>query len=231
MPPTIRFATDADAAHLQAIYAPYVRDTVISFELEPPDVAEMAARVHKAVAWLVAADEAGVVLGYAYASKHKERAAYQWSVDVSVYLDAAFHRRGLGRGLYTALFGLLRLQGYVNAYAGITLPNAKSQGLHTALGFAPVGVYRHVGYKFGQWHDVAWLSLDLRPREGTPPPPVPLAAIVASPEAQAAWRLARRCSAGRLRLRLERAYHFLPEQRNARSVGEVGEAQDEVRYP
>ncbi len=187
MPPSIRIATEADAARIQAIYAPYVRDTVISFELEPPGVAEMAARRHKAVAWLAAEDGQGQMMGYAYASQHKERAAYQWSVDVSVYLDAAFHRRGVGRGLYTALFGLLRRQGYMNAYAGITQPNANSQGLHTALGFAPVGVYRHVGYKFGQWHDVAWLSLDLLPREASPPPPQPLGAILAAPEAQAAF--------------------------------------------
>src|SRR6185295_13315877 len=110
----------------------------------------------------------------------------QWSVDVSVYIDAAFHRRGVGRGLYTALFGLLRLQGYVNAYAGITQPNAKSVGLHTALGFEPVGVYRNVGYKFGRWHDVAWLSLTLQPHAAEPAPPRGLAEIVDTAEAQAA---------------------------------------------
>jgi L-amino acid N-acyltransferase YncA len=158
-PASVRLASDADAAALQAIYGHYVLNTVISFELEPPSAAEMAGRMRQAAVWLVAEAAPGQVLGYAYAGKHRDRAAYQWSVDVTVYLDPAFHRRGIGRGLYTALFGLLRLQGYVNAYAGITQPNAASVGLHTALGFEPIGLYRGVGYKFGQWHDVAWLGL------------------------------------------------------------------------
>ena len=186
MPAHLRLATVVDAARLAAIYAPYVRDTVISFELEPPTVAEMAARLSKATAWLVAEDGQGQMMGYAYATKHKERAAYMWSVDASVYLEAAFHRRGVGRGLYTALFELLRLCGYVNAYAGITQPNANSTGLHTALGFAPIGVYRQVGYKFGQWHNVAWLGLDLQPHPSQPAPPRALAEVIGSPAAAAA---------------------------------------------
>ncbi|MEP7358289.1 MAG: N-acetyltransferase family protein [Anaerolineales bacterium] len=186
MTAVIRLAAEADAAAIQAIYAPYVRGTVISFELEPPSVDEMARRMGQAAAWLVCADGIGPVLGYAYAGKHRDRAAYQWSLDVSAYLDPAFHRRGLGRGLYTALFGLLRQQGYYNAYAGIALPNAASLGLHTAMGFEPVGVYRGVGYKFGRWHDVAWLSLSLLPRAETPAPPRPLAAILDSAQARAA---------------------------------------------
>jgi phosphinothricin acetyltransferase len=186
MPAIIRLAAAADAAPVQAIYAPYVRDTVISFELDPPSVDEMAERIRKTPAWLVCEAGQGRLAGYAYASKHRERAAYQWSVDVTVYIDAAFHRRGIGRGLYTALFGLLRLQGYYNAYAGITQPNAGSIGLHTALGFEPVGVYRSVGFKFGQWHDVAWLSLRLQPLPAAPAAPRPLAAVYDSAEARAA---------------------------------------------
>ena len=186
MPAAIRLATAADAAPIQAIYAPYVRDTVISFELEPPSVDEMADRIRKSLTWLVCEDTMGRLAGYAYASKHRERAAYQWSVDVTVYIDPAFHRQGIGRGLYTALFGLLRLQGYYNAYAGITQPNDGSVGLHTAMGFEPVGVYQGVGYKFGQWHDVAWLSLRLQPLSASPASPRPITAIQNTTEARAA---------------------------------------------
>lgn len=179
MTPTLRLAAAADAPAIRDIYAPYVQDTVISFELEPPTLAEMAGRLDHAVAWLVAEAAPGDRLGYAYASKHKERAAYRWSVDVSVYLDGRYHRRGVGRALYTALFALLRAQGYVNAYAGVTQPNAASMGLHTALGFELVGVYKQVGYKFGRWHDVAWLSLALQPHPAEPASPRPLGALPA----------------------------------------------------
>ncbi len=186
VPAVIRLATEADAQHVQAIYAPYVRDTVISFELEPPTADEMADRMRKALTWLVCADGPGQVAGYAYASKHRERAAYQWSVDVSVYVDPAYQRHGLGRGLYTALLSLLTQEGYFNAYAGITLPNAGSVGLHTALGFQAVGVYTGVGYKFGQWHDVAWLARALQPRAAAPAPPRPLIELHHTAAAQAA---------------------------------------------
>jgi phosphinothricin acetyltransferase len=179
-------ATAADATPIQAIYAPYVRETVVSFELEPPSVADMAHRIRKTPAWLVCEGAQAMVLGYAYASKHRDRAAYQWSVDVTVYIDPAFHRQGVGRGLYTALFGLLRLQGFYNAYAGITQPNDGSVGLHTAMGFQPVGVYQSVGYKFGQWHDVIWLTLRLQPLRETPAPPRAVAAIYGTDEARAA---------------------------------------------
>ena len=154
----VRDATPDDAAALQQIYAPYVRETIVSFELEPPDVATMRARVEKCIAvypWLVA-DEGGRVLGFAYASPHRERAAYASSVDVSVYLAPAARRRGFGRALYEALFASLQAQGRHMAFAGIALPNEASVGLHQALGFTPVGVYREVGFKFGRFHDVGW---------------------------------------------------------------------------
>ena len=114
------------------------------------------------------------MLGYAYASRHRERAAYQWSVDVSVYVRADAHRRGIGRALYTALLRIVTAQGFYGAYAGITLPNASSVGLHEAMGFRAVGVYRAVGYKLGAWHDVGWWDLDARCTPGVAPPP-PLA--------------------------------------------------------
>jgi phosphinothricin acetyltransferase len=172
----IRLAAAADAAAVAAVYAPYVRDTVITFEIEPPDAAEMGRRlaaVGERFPWLVACDGAGL-LGYAYAGEHRSRAAYRWDVDVAVYLLPRAHRRGIGRALYARLFALLRLQGYVNAYAGITLPNAASVGLHEALGFVPVGVYRGVGHKCGAWHDVGWWALRLQAPPASPAEPLPL---------------------------------------------------------
>ncbi len=168
----IRLATPQDAAAIAAIYAPAVTERATSFELVPPGAEEMAKRMaggHPAHPWLVA-EQDGVVLGYAYASRHKDRAAYAWSVDVSVYVLPDAHRMGVGRGLYTALLGVLTLQGYRRAHAGATLPNPGSTGLHEAMGFRPVGVYESVGYKFGQWHDVAWFARPLAPLGDAPPP-------------------------------------------------------------
>ena len=171
----LRETTAGDAASTAAIYAPYVRDTLISFETEPPAAAEMSRRiasVGERYPWLLA-EQGGQVLGYAYAGEHRSRAAYRWDVDVAVYLAAAVHRRGIGRRLYQALFGMLRLQGYINAYAGISLPNAASVGLHESLGFAPVGIYRKVGYKHGAWHDVGWWALNLQAPPAVPAEPLP----------------------------------------------------------
>jgi phosphinothricin acetyltransferase len=179
MPMTIRPAADADADQIAAIYAPYVRDTAISFEVVAPGGDEMRARLAALAAthpWLVCAD-AGAVLGYAYASRHRERAAYQWSADVSVYVRADAHRRGIGRALYAALLRIIAAQGFYNAYAGITLPNPSSVGLHESMGFRPVGVYRAVGYKLGAWHDVGWWALDLHARPAAPAAPQPLGTV------------------------------------------------------
>lgn len=168
----LRLATAADAAGVLAIYAPYVRDTWVSFEAEVPSVEAMAARIAGAAPrypWLVA-DAGGAVAGYAYASAHRGRAAYQWSVEVSVYVAAAHRRRGLARKLYGALVDVLRLQGFANAYAGIAQPNAASVAAHEALGFAPVGVYRGVGYKLGAWRDVGWWARRLGDGAAPDPP-------------------------------------------------------------
>jgi phosphinothricin acetyltransferase len=168
----IRLATLADAEQVQAIYAPYCH-TPISFEVGPPSVEEMQERLAKVLGqypWLLC-EEGGEVLGYVYATQHRERAAYRWSVDTTVYVRQGRRRRGVGRALYTSLLAVLPLQGYVNAYAGITLPNPASVGLHEAMGFQPVGVYRQVGFKTGAWHDVAWFHCSLQPRPEKPPPP------------------------------------------------------------
>jgi phosphinothricin acetyltransferase len=172
MPPMIRLATSDDADQVQAVYAPYCF-TPISFELEPPSVGEMRARLVKVLSqypWLLCED-GGDVLGYAYATQHRERAAYRWSVDTAVYVRQGRQRRGVGRALYTSLLAVLPLQGFVNAYAGVTLPNEASVGLHEAMRFEPVGVYSQVGFKCGAWHDVAWFQRPLRTRPGEPQPP------------------------------------------------------------
>lgn len=170
----IRAATTADAPSIAAIYRPYVEESVISFEEMAPAAAEIAARMTAApLPWLVAVRDAGVV-GYAYAGPHRSRAAYRWAVDVSVYLAGTEKRRGTGRALYTQLLSVLRDLGYVRAYAGITLPNPASVGLHEAMGFTLVGVYQRVGFKSGAWHDVGWWQLSLAAEiEGSPAEPTP----------------------------------------------------------
>jgi L-amino acid N-acyltransferase YncA len=152
-----------DAEAIAAIYAPFVTDTVISFEDVAPTAAEMAVRVERLTethAWLVAEDD-GEILGYAYGCPHRERAAYRWATEVSVYVDPRHHRRGAGRALYEALFERLAERRYRLALAGIALPNDASVGLHEACGFEPVGVYRRIGFKFGSWWDVGWWQLEL----------------------------------------------------------------------
>jgi phosphinothricin acetyltransferase len=163
MAPRIRSATPADAAALLCIYAPLVEFTAISFELAPPTVEDFAARIEKAIAnwaWLVA-ELNGQCVGYAYASLHRERPAYRWSVETSAYVATSARRQGLGALLYRQLFAALASRGYCNAFAGIALPNAASVALHQAVGFAPIGVFRAVGRKFGAWHDVAWYQKQL----------------------------------------------------------------------
>jgi len=171
----MRLATPDDADDIQAIYAPYCH-TAISFEAGPPSIEDMRARLVKVLGqypWLIC-EEDGDLLGYAYATQHRERAAYRWSVDTSVYVREGRQRRGVGRALYTSLLAMLPLQGYINAYAGVTLPNPASVGLHESMGFEPVGVYRHVGFKYGSWHDVAWFQRLLQPQPSQPQPLVPL---------------------------------------------------------
>src|SRR5689334_4248532 len=185
----IRLARSSDAEAVAEIYRPAVVERATSFELEPPDASEMSARIVgclERMPWLVA-EEDGRVVGYAYASAHRTRAAYQWSVEVSAYVVETNQRRGTGRALYEALFRALVLQGFRNAYAGITLPNAASDGFHRSLGFTRVGVFRDVGFKLGKWHDVAWLERPLVARDDTmPAPPIPLATLAESPLLSAA---------------------------------------------
>jgi L-amino acid N-acyltransferase YncA len=173
----IRLASaENDAARVAEIYRPAVEGSYTSFEESPPAADEMADRMRRVLArlpWLVADDESGLVVGYAYASPHRERAAYRWSVDISVYVDPLFHRRGIGRLLYDDLLARLRAAGYLNVYAGITLPNEGSVALHEAIGMKRIGVYERVGYKLGEWRDVAWFGMRLT-EPTTDPPHEPL---------------------------------------------------------
>lgn len=171
---TIRIALPSDARAIADIYAPVVRDTTISFELDAPSEQEMEARITatlKTHPWLVSIDAHGSINGYAYAGRHRDRAAYQWSVDVTAYVRADARRQGVGRRLYARLFEDLVRLGYFQAFAGIALPNDASVGLHESSGFEPIGVYRRVGFKQGAWRDVGWWQKELQPVGSDPPAP------------------------------------------------------------
>lgn len=181
---TIRRATVDDAAAVAAIYAPYCEEAAISFELTAPPVDEIARRITTVGArrpWLVLEDESAVN-GYAYASAHHEREAYQWSASTAIYVSQQHHGRGIGKALYTTLFDVLRHLGYFKATAGITLPNAASVGIHEAFGFTLVGVYRDIGFKHGAWRDVAWYQAALQPLVPNPAPPRSIESLTGTPE-------------------------------------------------
>ncbi len=167
---------ERDAAGCLAIYGPYVRDTAVSFEKRVPTVEEFQRRIQETATthpWLVL-EEDGRIVGFAHSSRHRARAAYRWAADVTVYVAPSHHRCGVGRRLYGELLRRLREQGLRVACAGITLPNEASIGLHRALDFEPVGVYRRIGFKHGAWHDVSWWQLQLA-AEGEDPPREPRA--------------------------------------------------------
>ena len=162
----IRKVTEADAQVLLDIYAPYVA-TPITFENEIPTVEEFARRIREIAAFYpyLVCEVEGRIVGYAYAHRQMERAAYQWNAELSVYIDAAFAGQGIGKQLYTRLIELLKQQ---TLYALITLPNEASIALHRSFGFQEVGVWRQTGYKCGRWHDVMWMDLHIASMEGEP---------------------------------------------------------------
>jgi L-amino acid N-acyltransferase YncA len=174
-----RVAQPEDAAGILSIYAPFCQSSHVSFEIAAPSEEQMRDRIARLLPqypWLVAEID-GEVAGYVYASQHRERPAYRWAVDVAIYIAAEHRRRGLGRALYQSLFSILRRQGYFRAFAGVTLPNASSVGLHQAVGFTRMVVFRGVGYKLGRWLDVGWWQLDLQPQAVNPPEPRPFREI------------------------------------------------------
>lgn len=170
----IRSAAPDDAAALRAIYAQYI-DTPVTFEYALPTADEFRRRIGTTLAeypYLVW-EQDGRPLGYAYAHRFREREAYRWGAELSVYVDAGAHGRGVGRALYEELMRLLKLQGIRTVYGCITLPNDKSVGLHESLGFAAAGVFHAAGFKNGAWHDVIWYEKALMPFDERPAPPVP----------------------------------------------------------
>jgi len=178
----IRLAAPSDGPRLAAIYEPAVVGTTLSIELTPPNGAEMSRRIAETLAhrpWLVA--ETDSILGYAYAGPHRTRPAYAWSVEVSIYTATETHRRGIGRALYTSLFAILGLQGFQNAYAGVTVPNPASSGFHEAMGFELIGTYRSVALKLGRWVDVHWYGRSLGDHPPEPAPPRLLPEVMHGP--------------------------------------------------
>ena len=180
----IRHADPADAAACVAIYGPSVTDGVASFEEHAPSITEMARRIETTSThypWLIAEAD-GEPVGYAYATEHRWRSAYRWTADTTVYISPRHHRRGIGRALYRTLLDLLTAQGMYTACAGITLPNEASVGLHEAMGFELVGVYRSIGYKHGAWLSVGWWQAQLREPLDDEPPANPRSPVRLAPE-------------------------------------------------
>lgn len=172
---TIRFASVEDAASLLRIYAQYI-NTAITFEYALPTEQEFARRIAEICAdypYLICEEE-GRPIGYAYAHRQMERAAYQWNVELSIYLDRTATSNGIGQRLYAALIELLRLQGIKTVYGGVTLPNIRSERLHEKLGFHRLGTYHHTGYKCGAWHDVVWFEKAIAPYQPEPQPIIPM---------------------------------------------------------
>lgn len=175
----IRPALESDAEAVAAVYAPYVRDTAVSFETDAPSAAVMAQRIADTTLthpWLVAERER-VVVGYAYAAKHSQRPGYRWTVDATIYVRMEERRSGVGRCLYRALLAILRLQGFRSVFSEIVLPNAGSVGLHEMMGFKPIGIHKDIGFKLERWQDIGYWQLRLSQGMETPPEPIPFASL------------------------------------------------------
>ena len=184
IPVKVRAAQVEDGAAVAGIYGPYVRDTAVSFEADVPTAAVMAERISTTLLthpWLVA-ERDGIVVGFTYAGKHSQRAAYRWTVDVTVYVSGDERRTGVGRQLYGALLATLRMQGFRSAFSEIVLPNAGSERLHEAMGFKHLGVHKDIGHKLGQWQDIGYWRLGLSEGSAPPEEPVPFTVFRQTPE-------------------------------------------------
>lgn len=180
---TLRFARESDAAALLAIYAQYI-DTSVTFEYTLPTETEFSSRIRDTLTtypYLVC-ESGGCIVGYAYAHRYRERAAYSWCVELSVYVDQAVHRSGIGHCMYDALENILRLQGVHNMYALVTQPNEKSNAFHTAMGFTAVGRQNKIGYKAGAWHDICLFEKHIAPFDTAPTPLIPFPGIIEEAE-------------------------------------------------
>jgi phosphinothricin acetyltransferase len=170
----LRAATLGDSAAIAEIYAPFVTASAVSFETEPPDEKAMRTRIEAGgglYPWLVGEAEDGALLGYAYAARFRDRPAYRFAVETSVYLRSGAAGRGLGRRLYEPLLAILEGQGFTQAIAAITVPNEASVRLHESLGFERSGTYSRVGWKLGAWHDVGLWQRPLAEPKARPDEP------------------------------------------------------------
>jgi L-amino acid N-acyltransferase YncA len=170
----LRLATPADAKGILNIYAPYIKTTSFTFETEVPSVEEFAERIKTYLInwpWLVCEID-GVIAGYAYSTRHRERTAYQWCTESSVYIHDDFQQKGFALSLYTALLEILKKQGFRNVYAVINLPNEKSVAFHESCGFKYFATYEKVGYKLGKWKNVGWWRLSINDYDDEPAAPV-----------------------------------------------------------
>ena len=170
----LRLADEKDAAGILSIYAPYIESTSFTFETEVPSIEEFSERIKMYLTnwpWLVCEID-GVIAGYTYATRHRERTAYQWSTECSVYIHDDFQQMGIARALYTALFEILKKQGFRNVYAVINLPNEKSVSFHVRCGFEYFATYEKVGYKLGKWKNVGWWRLIINEFDDEPAAPI-----------------------------------------------------------
>lgn len=177
---SIRLVTPADAASCLEVYAPYVRTTAISFEYEVPTIPAFEKKIEKIMEqypWLVCIYKNEVV-GYTYGSMHRERTAYQWSPESTVYLKETFHQKGIARILYETLFDLLRMQGYFSIYASVLSSNNKSVAFHRKMGFEEIGLFKNIGYKLGTWHSNLWFQYFLQEHCVQPTAPLAINQIV-----------------------------------------------------
>ncbi len=176
----IRLITTDDAEAALNVYAPYVLHTGISFEYEVPTVDEFKKKIEKITAqypWLVCECD-GDIAGYAYGSTHRDRKGYQWSPEATVYLSEKYHRKGIARILYSALFEMLKMQGYYNLFAGVLVTNEKSVAFHRAMGFEDIGLFKNIGYKLGEWHTNLWLQYELQKPITNPHEPIAIGEII-----------------------------------------------------
>ncbi len=172
----IRVIRESDAAATLEIYKPYVLHSAVTFEYEVPSVEDFSERIKtitQEYPWLVVLHN-GIIVGYGYAHKHRIRTAYQWSPELSIYLANQFQSNGIGSILYETLFAILKLQGFHNVYAGVSLPNDQSLAFHRKLGFAEVGIFKKIGYKHGQWLDTHWFQKQIHEPLDPPPSPLPI---------------------------------------------------------
>jgi len=184
----LRLAKETDGETLLDIYRYYVEETSITFETEVPTLREFQGRIRDTLTkfpYLVL-EEDGEILGYAYAHPFHQRAAYNWTVETSIYVRKNPRRGGVGTCLYEALFDMLRRQGVQALCAIVTVPNEPSMAFHQRMGFSVAGTIPRCGYKLGQWHGVAYLYRLLSEGGEAPPPLRPLREL---PEALLAPRL------------------------------------------